>query len=458
MSRVAGAASLDIGVNFTANVGAGSDSPGDPAPDAMGAVGSDAIVTLLNGQYAVFRKSDGALLASSTSDGFWAAAGHAPLQQAFDPRLIYDPESARFYAVAVDPVADDAPSDLLVAVSNTSDPTDGWSAFAVPIAASGSVGADLPGLGVDADGVYVTASKPPSLSSALLVIPKADLVAAAPTLANATFIGDLPPNRFGFNPMPVSDLDGTGLPTKLVSGAVSYFGVMSAATLTGPVTAPMLTADPLIQVPPIPKAPAAQQPGAPPFDQDNGQIFRTSVVRRDGAIWAVHTVGADGRAALHWLELDPTTDAVLQSGIIADPALDLIDGSIAVNQYGQIVIGFCGTSEDQFPSAYAVLGETIGGKTTFGDPVLLKAGSSSTVNRLPDGRNVFSDVSATVVDPDDPHVFWTIQQFGPGLGEDDWGVQVTQIRVVPEPGTLALVALGAAALARLRPSSGRRSR
>jgi hypothetical protein len=454
---VSGAASIELGLNFTSNIGAGSDSPGDPAPDAMGAVGPDAIVTLLNGQYAVFRKSDGAQLASDTLDGFWAAAGHAPLTQPFDPRLIYDPGSGRFFAVAVDWFADDAPADLLVAVSNSSDPTDGWSAFAVPIAASGAVGADAPGLGVDADGVYVTASKPPGLSSALLVMPKADLVAAVPSIGNATLVSDLPPNQFGFNPIPVTSLDGIGLPTKLLSATVEYFGVLSASTLSGPVAAPTLTPDPLILVPPVPKPPDARQPDAPALFQDR-QTFYSTVVRRGDSIWAVHTVGVDDRAALEWFQFDATTAAILQSGLITDPALDLINGSIAVNEFGQLVIGFAGTSETQFPSAYAVLGETIDGTTSFGAPLLLKQGSSSIVNELADGRNIFSDISATVVDPDDPHIFWTIQEFGPGLAPDYWGVQVTQLRVIPEPGTTVLVALGLAALARLTPSSGRHSR
>jgi hypothetical protein len=47
------------------------------------------------------------------------------------------------------------------------------------------------------------------------------------------------------------------------------------------------------------------------------------------------------------------------------------------------------------------------------------------------GRTLVSEGGATVVDPDDPHSFWTFQDFGAGDGL--YGVQVSKVSVVPEP-------------------------
>jgi hypothetical protein len=51
-----------------------------------------------------------------------------------------------------------------------------------------------------------------------------------------------------------------------------------------------------------------------------------------------------------------------------------------------------------------------------------------------------SEGGAAVVDPADPHAFWTFQDFGAGDGA--YGVQITRVRVVPEPGTALLLACG----------------
>jgi len=56
----------------------------------------------------------------------------------------------------------------------------------------------------------------------------------------------------------------------------------------------------------------------------------------------------------------------------------------------------------------------------------------------------WGDFTTTVVDPSDPLVFWTFQEYALSSGE--WATQITQI-VVPEPSSIALAAVALAALA-----------
>jgi hypothetical protein len=205
------AASVTIGLNF---MGSHLGLAGAIPPDTMGAVGPDHIVELLNGRYAVYDKNSGSLLQGSNLQAFWVNAGVAPEDNSpFDPRLLYDPDTQRWFAVSVD--GDQlVTNNFLVAVSNTSDPTQGWTGFQIASDPTDQTWADFPMLGIDGEAVYLWANmwigSAYATGGRLVVLPKADLLAPAPTTAGATFF-DLEDSW-----APVIDLDGTGLPATLL--------------------------------------------------------------------------------------------------------------------------------------------------------------------------------------------------------------------------------------------------
>ena len=137
---------------------------------------------------------------------------------------------------------------------------------------------------------------------------------------------------------------------------------------------------------------------------------------------------------IEWYEINASTNAILQSGLITDPSLGLNYPSLAVNALGHVVIGFSGGSPSDYMSTYAVVGETVSGVTTFSPITLTKAGVNEYQRLDTSNRNRWGDYSATVFDPSNPNSFWTFQEFASGLNE--WQIQVTQILVVPEPATL----------------------
>src|ERR1700730_12795950 len=88
---------VTIGANFE-----GSNPAGNP-PDTDGAVGPHHFVEFLNEHYRVYDKS-GAVLQESSAQQFWLAAGpYVPFS--FDPRVVYDPGSGRWFATAADLIA-----------------------------------------------------------------------------------------------------------------------------------------------------------------------------------------------------------------------------------------------------------------------------------------------------------------------------------------------------------------
>jgi hypothetical protein len=441
----AGGLSLETGQNYTA---ATSYTSGYYPPDVMGAVGPQHVVQLINGEYRVYRKSDGVLLQQTDTYGFWGAMGITPTDFSFDPRVVYDSGSGRWFAVEVD--AQNQPNNYLFAVSQSSDPTDGWTGFTIANDSTNSSWADFPTLGVDADGVYLAATHfafdgTSVTGASVVVMPKADLVGPMPTIANATLF-KVPWPKLARGPQLAVDLDGGGLPMPIVA-STGISAWVKIASIDGPVTAPSLDYAGTVDFPFSPTPSPAEQPG-PSQNVDvccGDSRFNSNFVLQNGALWGVRPVDESGRAAVEWYQIDPDTNIILQTGRITDDELDLYYPSIAVNELDQVVVGFNGSSENQFVSAYAALGETIGGVTSFGDLLLLKEGVDS-YEVAWDGRNRWGDYSTTVVDPSDPSVFWTFQEWA-DFGGANWATQITQLLVVPEPGTLLLLGLAVSGLA-----------
>ena len=207
-------------------------------------------------------------------------------------------------------------------------------------------------------------------------------------------------------------------------------GLFQRSTINGEITAPVLdTSDGFISVTPYAELGniGAEQPNSSIGINTSSPDFFSSVIVRNGVMWGVNTIENNGRAALRWSAIDANASVVLQEGLIADPNKDVYMGSIAVNEFNDVVIGFNISNASQFVSSYAVLGTTINGVTTFGQPLLLQTGVAR--YELTGGAITarWGDYSATVVDPSDPFTFWTFQEWV--SAENIWSTQITQLQV-----------------------------
>jgi hypothetical protein len=442
-----------IGTNFT---GSSFSQSGFFPPDTMGAVGPDHIVELINGRYAAYDRT-GALQQSSSLDNFWVNAGVTPAGSfSFDPRIVYDQYSSRWFATAVDNAG--GANNYLVGVSNSSDPTAGWNAFQIDSDADDSNWADFPMLGLNQDNVVISANMFDLTGSSgtrtgFVVLDKSDLIAG--TLTTTTY-EDVNPNNTGFTPQPVFDLDNNAGPLKILSSYNKPSGLLKTSTID---SSALNTSGGFINVASRGAPPDIDQPGTK-TDVDagdnrfSGNVVQQNIGRANDSLWGVHGVEVNGRAALEWYEIDAVTDTVIQTGLIDDPSLGLNYASIAVNDFGDVLIGFSGGDPSTFMSTYFVAGQTVGGVTTF-DPITLSMAGVADYQRLDgSGRNRWGDYSATVIDPNDPRSFWTFQEFASGT--DQWSIQITQVTFVPEPATAGMLgwaAIGFFAMSRRRRSS-----
>jgi hypothetical protein len=428
-----------IGANFIGSTN-GVDSGFNP-PDTDGVVGLNHFVELINGRFSVYNKSDGVRVQTSTLDAFWTAAG-ATTTTSFDPRVVFDHATNRWFAAAVDN-ARAAASSILLAVSDNADPTLGWTAFAVDADPGDNRWADFPQLGVDAIGVYFSVimfdiagvGADNATTQSLYSVPKADLLGAVPTTANLSAFRDQDPATVGFRAYPIVDFgpdDGRGpfIATVDVANDVLRRTNVTGAGAAGAV----LGATAVIDVPDFAPPDDADQPGAKQ-DVDTGDSrFSGAIFEVGNSLWGAYAIDVGGRSAIRWHQIDESTNVVMQTGTISDPALEFFYPSIAANQFGDVVIGFSGVSTAQFISAMAVAGETTGGLTTFGAPLVLAAGTADFLNldtAMPP-RNRWGDYSATSLDPANPRSFWTTQEFVSAT--DVWSTQISQIVFIPPVG------------------------
>src|SRR5512136_1255839 len=97
-------------------------------PDSDGAVGPVHFVELINGRFAVYRKTTGTAVKSTSDVNFWQSSGLTipSGQDVSDPRVLFDPISQRWFAAAILFAPNNLTSNsFLLAVSSGADPTGG---------------------------------------------------------------------------------------------------------------------------------------------------------------------------------------------------------------------------------------------------------------------------------------------------------------------------------------------
>jgi hypothetical protein len=428
---------VQIGQNFTGST-FGIDSSLNP-PDCNGAAGPLHYVELINGRFSVYDKTSGQRILTTNSTSFWTDSGitFGAGILVSDPRLVFDPLVQRWFSSSVDfSPANESNNRFLLAISASADPTGGWTGLAFVADPEQGNFADFPTLGLDENGVYLAAHMFSPLGvpvgETLVSLPKGDLLAATPTADNRTAFGLLDSASYGAVLEPAMNFE---VPTNngkvLAVGDLgldhaihSTLAAFDISNASGPGPA-MLSPPTIISVDPYSVPINPFQPDGNNTLDDGDARFSACVYQSAGILYAVHGVQVDNRAALRWYKISPADFSVLQSGTITDPDLDLFYPSIAVNTAGIVVICFNGCSTGTFVSSFVVVGETVDGLTTFGSPLLLKAGLASYRLVSRGGVSRWGDYSTTCVDPIDPNRFWTIQMYP--SDSSTWSTQITEL-------------------------------
>lgn len=391
-------------------------------PDTMGAASEKYIVSFVNNGFAVFDKT-GKRLQFKTGDQFWQPLGTKKGQPAFkqfDPKVLYDQFSRRFIAVFVSGTKSKAlpGSWLLIAISEPDNPFK-WKHWAIEAERNTKNWADFPCLGLDQNHIYITANMflggerseeqgDVFKRSKIWVISKEQLIRGAVQITPIAVFNGPKGSTFTTQPTHVFGqskqqyLIGVASPGILNLNKIIFSGGKPKWRFVAHIKT--------LSYPNITMPEAPQKGSKAKIDTDDVRLL--NALFRNGFVYTVHHVPSqDGkRTEVAWYQIDPVKKRVVQQGRIKDLHRFYYYPSIAVNERRDIVIGFSGSSRNEYASAYFT-----GRKSS--DPLgkmrpisLLKKGNASYLRTDGGTGNRWGDYSATVVDPHDDS-FWTVQEF-----------------------------------------------
>jgi hypothetical protein len=450
----------------------GVSDPGNVAPpNASGAAGLAHLVAMTSAGMAVFDKGTGNLLSQVPLQEFWAplgtGAGEPAAQPAFGPRVIYNKHLDRFVAVSL--AGRQAPDSwLLVAASATPDPTGPWFQWAINVSQNivsytspffppeipppPTLWADYPCVEFSDDLLYITVNM--LTNDNVYQYPKEYYVPTAQLLSGTTPLAwaehwdpihnepQWSPNAYSFFPyvsrfawQPVQSygsFNGAYFLGEVVPDAIR---ILTAGTAAFPYDGEVG----YLYVGTYPDAalPPAQQAGdAPPIETNDQRL--QSAVYRDGFLWIVRTLADDtnSRTEIAWYQIDlrdavppdvlSTWDGVrypghtpVQQGRISDPVRSYFNPSIAVNENHDVVIGFSGSSPQEYPSAFYASRAGSDPPGTMRPVEPLKAGTAPYTRFVDGTHNAWGLYSTTIVDPIDDLTFWTLQEYA--AADNTWG-------------------------------------
>ncbi|HXJ75765.1 MAG TPA: DUF11 domain-containing protein, partial [Candidatus Dormibacteraeota bacterium] len=388
----------------------------------------------------------GSALQTLTLRAFWGVGSGTNV---YDPRVLYDRAAQRWIATAVaNPGANNAA--LLIAVSQTPDPTGTWIRRTVRTDLNASIFPDSPNVGLTRDWITVSANMYDKTNYAyfscdIWVFNKASLYAGG--TGQFTFFryleaywGDIsvlvPVVNYdnGTTNMLVSNFDGN------YDTGEGHFGYLRLFSITGPVGAEVFNdfsgpggtngvyvgvVTPWENFAPDYANFAPQKGTANKIYIGDARI--QNVVYRDGFLWICQHIFfpnvAPNRVAVQWMSTT-TGGTIDQLGYLNDTTgvKSYAYPSLAVNSDGDVLVGFTSFSANQYPTAGYAFHSYQDGPGAFRLDGVLKAGETNFF--IDDaGINHWGDWSATAVDPVNDEDLWTIQEYAAThvAGESRWG-------------------------------------
>jgi hypothetical protein len=377
-------------------------------PDVGLAVGPSHVVATVNGYLGIFQKNGTRLSVR-------------PIQEVLglsgvglgDPNVLYDVMSDRFFFAALG-----VPSQIVVGVSTSSDPTASWRVWS--FRRDGSY--DFPQIGVSND-LFVVNIKFRSLTGRgaieLLVIDKSDLVAGA---ASPRKESREPPQYLS--------------PAQMLTSSDVLYLVREETlwTLRGKPGALSLTSQSMPGAFLNNDAVPVRQPGGVELDM-NGR--RPQLMWRNGVLWAATTRPCDQpddsrrRTCVH-LDAVATsgTPTHVQSFDVGSTGSHYFFPALAIDSSGNIVVVAGRTSETEAASVVVFGRRASDPPNTAREPVLLRSGRGT--YGCAGARNYWGDFFAAAPDPADPSTLWVAGEYANVAGGTcsqsfrQWGTYIAQ--------------------------------
>jgi hypothetical protein len=435
-------AAVTPGLGFDGiGVGLGGYQPSSAPPDTTGAVGATQYVQWVNTDFAVFDKTNGALLYGPVTGNtlFANLGGACATSNDGDPIVQYDKAANRWVLSQFAVPGGTAGYWQCVAVSQTSDATGAWNLYAFPAPNFN----DYPKVGVWSDGYYVTFNMFTStfVGARVCAYDRASMIAGTAATQQCFQLSS------AYDSLLPADIDGltappAGSPNYLVSLLNGALGMWkfhvdwsnaANSTLTGPIaiaTAPYnLACGGGICIPQSSSRQLLDSLG-------DRAMFRLAYRNLSGTETMVvnHSVMANatrkrgsGNSAVRWYEIRnmATTPSVYQQATFSPDSKYRWMGSAAMDKQGNMAVGYSVSSALMHPGlAYAtrLAGDAPGvlsGETT------IVSGGGSQQKRL----ERWGDYTHMSVDPVDDCTFWYVGQYLKANGTFNWSTRIASFKI-----------------------------
>jgi hypothetical protein len=325
---------------------AGQQDANAAPSDSTGAIGTTRYIELVNAQAAIYSRTSNTPTASGPLLALTGCATKGCTDNVFDPQVIWDPGTKRFF-YATDDVVSSSENLLNFGFSTSATPTlsaGSWCRYSLNF---GSTFPDYPKLGDTKNfqligvnefngttfaGSHIAwVSKPPSGTSC--PAPSTFKAGLTRTLKNAN-------GTAAFTPVPGNQIDtrSTGWavarPASIPSTGATFLTLFKVTkSSTGAATIPTTgTAVPVNAF----KVPAsAPQPGSSftldTLDARNTQAVLAVDPAHGGvlALWTQHTVFGGAGAQVRWYEINPATHSLIQHGTVSSSSLFTFDAAVS---------------------------------------------------------------------------------------------------------------------------------
>jgi hypothetical protein len=138
---------------------------------------------------------------------------------------------------------------------------------------------------------------------------------------------------------------------------------------------------------------------------------------------------------LLWYEVRISDGALLQEGFVDDPECDYLMPSLAVDTDGNVGLGCTRTSDKEYPSVYVMLHPAGAPPGVMQPPVRAVAGTTYYRGPMSGSTNAigWGNYSTTCMDPSDPSLFWTCQEYANSDIQGKWCTAWTAFRWTDTP-------------------------
>jgi Bacterial Ig domain len=418
-------------------------------PDTNGDVGPNHVVQIVNDLFQIWDKSGNSLYGPAQGSTIWQGfGGPCELLPGIDPVLLYDSIADRWIiSQSTGPFQLSQSPDTYqcIAVSVTPDPLGSWNRYAFLMPSHHFL--DYVKIGVWPDGYYMAGDEMSNdlrelFGARPFVFDRAAMLAGLPATFQTTAgpLTNPTPANPDSDPLPMlpSDFDGTRPPP---AGAPNHYVQPGGLYSLNIYRFHVDWADPanttFTRVANLPIAPfgfsvnvAAQKGTSEVLDLHSFGLMHRLAYRNSGdhESWmANHAADSvPGASGIRWYELRDLggTPTIYQQGTFGPDANTRWMGSAAMDQNGNIAIGYSVSSSNMFPSIrYA-------GRLATDPLGTLALGEASAFEGIDFQHGIrWGDYSLLTVDPADDCTFWyTTEYSGSSLSTYDWRTRIVSFR------------------------------